>query len=170
MDVDDGFSAYVAARRPQLYRTAYLLCGDAHRAEDVLQDALIRLYGAWGRASVMENLDGYVRRILVNAHYSDRRRPWRRETSREAPDVAVEPGFPLEEAEAIRAALRRLPAGQRRVVVLRHIWGLTIEATAAELGVSTGTVKSQGSAAMAALRRALTPTEPTATGARGEGR
>ena len=59
-----------------LFRTACLLCGDPHRAEDIVQDALARLYGVWDRVSRMDNVDGYVRRIIVNAHYSDRRRPW----------------------------------------------------------------------------------------------
>ena len=155
MDTEADFTAYVAARRARFYRTACLLCGDAHRAEDIVQDALARLYGAWDRVSRMQNPDGYVRRIIVNAHYSDRRRPWRRESAAEPRDVPVEPGFPAEDADAIRAALRALPAGQRRVIVLRHIWDLTIEETAKELRISTGTVKSQTSDAVAGLRRAL---------------
>jgi RNA polymerase sigma factor (sigma-70 family) len=106
----------------------------------------------------MDNIDGYVRRIIVNAHYSDRRRPWRRERASEPRDVPLEPGFPVEDADAIRAAIRALPPGQRRVVVLRHIWNLTIEETATELGISPGTVKSQNAAAVAALRRALAST------------
>jgi RNA polymerase sigma-70 factor (sigma-E family) len=157
-----AFSAYVAARRPQLFRSACLLSGDAHRAEDIVQDALTKLYAAWDRVSRMDNIDGYVRRIIVNAHYSDRRRPWRRESPSEPSEIALEPGFPLEDADAIRSALRSLPAGQRRVMVLRHIWGLTIEETAAELQISAGTVKSQSADAMAALRRALAPQFPTA--------
>jgi hypothetical protein len=79
---ESAFSDYVMARRPQLFRTACLLCGDPHRAEDVVQDALARLYSAWDRVGRMDNIDGYVRRIIVNAHYSDRRRPWRRERPR----------------------------------------------------------------------------------------
>jgi RNA polymerase sigma-70 factor (sigma-E family) len=157
MSTSADFSEYVAARRPQLFRTACLLCGDPHRAEDVVQDALARLYAAWGRASRLDNVDGYVRRIIVNAHYSDRRRPWRRESASEPREVAVQPGFPIEDADAIQAALRSLPLGQRRVVVLRHIWNLTIEETAAELGISPGTVKSQTADAIATLRTALTP-------------
>lgn len=159
-----AFSEYVTARRPQLFRTACLLCRDPHRAEDVVQEALTRLYAAWDRVGRMDDIDAYVRRIVVNAHYSDRRRPWRRERTSEPRDVPLEPGFPVEDAEAIRAALRALPAGQRRVVVLRHIWDLTIEQTAAELGISTGTVKSQSSDAVAALRRALAPSFGAALG------
>jgi RNA polymerase sigma-70 factor (sigma-E family) len=151
-----AFSEYVVARRPQLFRTACLLCGDPHRAEDVVQDALIRLYTAWDRVQRMDNIDGYVRSIIVNANYSERRRPWRRERPSEPRDVPLEPGFPAEDADAIRAALRALPPGQRRVIVLRHIWNLTIEETAAELGISAGTVKSQSADAVAALRRSLT--------------
>ncbi len=159
-----AFSAYVAARRPQLFRTACLLCGDPHRAEDVVQDALVRLYAAWDRVARMDNVDGYVRRIIVNADYSDRRRPWRRERATEPRDVPLDPGFPVEDAEAIRSAVRALPAGQRRVIVLRHIWNLTIEETAAELWISTGTVKSQSAAAIASLRKALAPAFGTASG------
>ena len=157
MSTTADFSEYVATRRPQLYRTACLLCGDPHRAEDVVQDALARLYAAWDRVSRVDNVDGYVRRIIVNAHYSDRRRPWWRESAAEPPDVPLKPGFPVEDADAIRSALTALPHGQRRVIVLRHIWNLTIAETAAELGISTGTVKSHSSDALAALRRALAP-------------
>lgn len=167
MDVDAEFSAYVAARRPQLFRTACLLCGDPHRAEDIVQDALVRLYGAWDRVSSVESVDAYVRRIIVNAHYSDRRRPWRRESVREVAEVPLEPGFPVEEADAIREALRQLPPGQRRVIVLRHIWGLSVQETAGELGIRPGTVKSQSFDALAALRRALSSdleATPAATG------
>jgi RNA polymerase sigma-70 factor (sigma-E family) len=157
METDTAFTAYVAARRPQLFRTAYVLCGDVNRAEDIAQDALARLYAAWDRVSRVDNIDGYVRRIVVNAHYSDRRRPWRRETVAEPRDLPVEPGFPIEDATVIRCALNALPPGQRRVVVLRHLWRLSIQETAAELGISTGTVKSQSAHALAALRRSLAP-------------
>ncbi|GAB3036576.1 RNA polymerase sigma24 factor [Nocardioides flavus (ex Wang et al. 2016)] len=165
---EPAFSDYVAARRPQMYRTACLLCGDPHRAEDVVQDALARLYVVWDRVGRMENIDGYVRRTIVNANYSDRRRPWRRERLVQPRDVPVEAGFPAEDAEAIRAAISALPLGQRRVVVLRHIWNLTVEETAAELQVSPGTVKSQSADALAALRRALAPSFGATLGQGGE--
>jgi RNA polymerase sigma-70 factor (sigma-E family) len=161
---ESAFIDYVAARRSRLFRTACLMCGDPHRAEDVVQDALTRLYAAWGRVERMDNIDGYVRRIIVNAHYSDRRRPWRRERPSEPRDVPLQPGFPVEDADVIRAALAALPPGQRRVIVLRHIWNLTIEETAAELRISTGTVKSQSADAIASLRRTLAPTFGTVLG------
>lgn len=155
---DEAFATYVAARRPQLYRAAYLLCGDPHRAEDVVQAALTKLYLAWPRVERADSVDAYVRRAVVNSHLDETRRPWRRERpTDEHPDAAVQSGPGPEETDALYAALRRLPPGQRRVVVLRHYWGLSVEETAADLGVSAGTVKSQTSAALAALRTALQP-------------
>jgi RNA polymerase sigma-70 factor (sigma-E family) len=134
-----------------------MLCGDPHLAEDIVQDTLARLYANWPRVVRADNVEGYVRRMLVNSHYSDRRRPWRRESSSVASqDLSFEPGLAPEDADAIWAAIRRLPPGQRKVVVLRYLWDRSVEDTAADLGISTGTVKSQASDALAALRRALT--------------
>jgi RNA polymerase sigma-70 factor (sigma-E family) len=156
MDREPAFSEYVAARRPKLFRTACLLCGDPHRAEDIVQDALARLYLNWPRVTRADNVDGYVRRMLVNSHYSDRRRPWRRESTASAPmDLPLKPGMAPEDADAIWSAIRSLPAGQRKVVVLRHIWDRSVEETAADLGISTSTVKSQNRDALAAVRRVL---------------
>ncbi|MFJ9317935.1 SigE family RNA polymerase sigma factor [Pimelobacter simplex] len=155
---DEAFATYVAARRPQLFRAAWLLTGDPHRAEDVVQAALTRLYVAWPRVQRADSVDAYVRRAIVNAHVDEGRRPWRREASvgDALPETAVAaPGAAVEEHDALWSALRRLPAGQRRVVVLRHWWGLSVEETAADLNVSTGTVKSQTSVALATLREVL---------------
>ena len=156
MEREPHFSDYVASRRAKLFRTACLLCGDPHRAEDIVQNTLAQLYVNWHRVSRADNIEGYVRRILVNTHYSDRRRPWRRESVAPTPiDVPLEPGLAPEDADALWSAIRSLPAGQRKVVVLRHIWDLSVEETAADLGISTGTVKSQSRDALASLRRAL---------------
>jgi RNA polymerase sigma-70 factor (sigma-E family) len=153
---DEAFAAYVAARRPQLFRAAWLLCGDPHRAEDVVQSALARLYVVWPRVERAQSVDAYVRRALVNSHIDESRRPWRREAAAgdDLPETSTRAPA-VEEYDALWAALRALPPGQRRVVVLRHWWGLSVEETAADLGISAGTVKSQTSAALAALRRVL---------------
>jgi RNA polymerase sigma-70 factor (sigma-E family) len=155
MDREPAFSAYVAARRAQLFRTACLLCGDPHRAEDIVQDALAKLYANWPRVCRADNVEGYVRRVLVNSHYSDRRRPWRRESAATWLDLQLEPGIAPEDADAVWAAVRSLPPRQRQVVVLRHIWDLSVEETAADLGISPGTVKTQTRDALASLRRSL---------------
>ena len=157
---DEAFTAYVVARRPQLYRTAYLLCGDPHRAEDVVQAALAKLYAAWPRVSRADSVDAYARRVVVTSHLDEHRRPWRRErpvvdTVLDRPAAA---GPAPEDTDALWRALRDLAPGQRRVVVLRHYWGLSVEETAADLGISPGTVKSQTSSALARLRVVLDPT------------
>lgn len=154
---DTEFSDYVAQRRPVMYRTAYLLCGgDPHRAEDIVQTALVKVYVAWSRVSRADSVDAYVRRAVVNAHLDDVRRPWRRErTVAEVGDRMADQPLALEESDALWSALRRLPPGQRRVVVLRHYWGLSVEETAADLAINTGTVKSQTADALANLRAAL---------------
>jgi len=169
MDADESFTTYVSQRRLQLFRTACLLCGDPHQAEDIVQDALARLYAAWPRASRADNIDSYARRTVINSHLNQVRRPWRRE--RASADLVDKPAavhLPTEDLQVMWAALRRLPLGQRKVVILRHYLGLSVEETAADLGISTGTVKSQTSDALAALRRALGD-EFRATVAEGEG-
>jgi RNA polymerase sigma-70 factor (sigma-E family) len=162
-DRDAEFTAYVAQRRPQLYRLALLLCHDVHRAEYVVETALAELYTAWDRASHLDGIDAYVRRIVVNSHLDDTRRPWRRERVRETELLDRPAATPLgvEETDALWSALRDLPEGQRRVVVLRHYWGLSVEETARDLGISTGTVKSQSSLAVHQLRRVLDPATST---------
>jgi RNA polymerase sigma-70 factor (sigma-E family) len=159
---DREFTEYVAARRPQLRRTAYLLCGDSHRAEDLVQVALTKLYVAWPRVRREQgavSVDAFVRRIVVNSHLDETRRPWRREwPGLDGVDVEARGPLPPEDRDALLDALQQLPEGQRRVVVLRHYWGLSVQETADDLGVTTGTVKSQTSAALDALHRLLSPT------------
>ncbi len=150
-----GFSDYVAERRTHLLRTSYLMCGDADRAEDVVQAALTKLYVAWPRVQRADSVDAYVRRALVNTFITESRRPWRRELP--GLDGVEEPAAPLtaEAHDDLWAALATLSPGQRRVVVLRHYWGLSVEETAADLGISPGTVKSQTHAALGRLRTTL---------------
>lgn len=155
MSRDEEFTEYVAGRRTHLVRAAFLLCGDAHRAEDLVQATLAKLYVAWPRARRSDVVDAYVRRMLVNSHLDEGRRPWRRERPTERHPERAVGGPDVEGDDELWSALRALPPGQRRVVVLRHYWGLSVEETASDLGISAGTVKSQTSAALSALRRAL---------------
>ena len=155
-DRDGPFIEYVAARRARLYRTAYLICGDVHGAEDLVQIALSKAYVAWPRLERAGNVDAYVRRILVNAHLDETRRGWRRERPG-LPEVD-QPVSVTVDNEELWTALQALAPGQRRIVVLRHYWGLSVDETAADLGISTGTVKSQTSDALARLRRTLSGT------------
>ncbi len=161
----EEFAEFVAARSGALLRTAYLLTGDHHEAEDLVQTALIKVVPRWGR---LREPEPYVRRVLVNESISRwRRRRWRETTVPEVHDVVV-PGHDVDQQLVLRQALGRLAPRQRAVIVLRYFDDLT-EAQAAEtLGISVGTVKSQTRDALARLR-ALVPdlgdpafTEPSA--------
>lgn len=158
----DEFAAYVSARRPYLRRVAYLMCGDWHGAEDLVQTALVKLYIAWPRIHTEGTEDAYARRIIVRAHLDERRRPWRRETTGlNGFDAPAPEGVPLEDSDALLAAVRRLPERQRATVALRYWCGLSVEETAEDLGCSTGTVKSQTARAMVSLRDALSLADAT---------
>ena len=154
-DWERDFADYVAARSRLLCTTAYLLCGDWHRAEDLTQTALTKLYVAWRRIDRRESVDAYARKVLVRAMLDEHRRPWRREHA--VAELPEQPG-PADRADErvdLLAALARLPGRQRAVVVLRYWSDLGIAETAAVLGVTEGTVKSSASRGLTALRGAL---------------
>lgn len=133
------------------------MCGDWHRAEDVLQTALTKLYVAWPRVHLDGREDAYVRQIIVRTTIDETRRPWwRRERSGlDGVEPSAREPLAAEERSALIDALQALPAMQRRVVVLRHWLGLSVEETAADLRISTGSVKSHSSRALARLHEHL---------------
>jgi RNA polymerase sigma-70 factor (sigma-E family) len=154
---DAEFTAFVEARHRQLRRIAYAVSGDPQRADDLLQVALTKLYVAWPRVRRDGREEAYARRVIVNADVDERRRSFRR---REVPglddlDPAADPGLAAEDRSQLVDALHRLPAMQRRTVLLRHWLGLSVEETAAELGISAGTVKSHTSRALARLQELM---------------
>jgi RNA polymerase sigma-70 factor (sigma-E family) len=154
---DDEFAAFVAARQTHLRRIAYAVCGDWHRADDLLQTALVKLYVAWPRLHRDGREEAYTRQIIVRANIDEHRRPWRREQSGlEGHDPLARTGLPVEDRSALFDALQALPVMQRKVVVLRHWLGLSVEETAHELGISTGTVKSHSSRGIEKLQAVLT--------------
>ena len=148
--VDDAtFDDFVAARSRALLRTAYLLTHDHALAEDLLQTSLAKAWFAWRR--IDGNPEPYVRRILVNTYASWWRRKWNGEhPTEDLPERAVEEAGA--EPTDLWRAMERLPRRQRAVVVLRYFEDLTEAETAELLGCSVGTVKSQGSKALAKLR------------------
>ena len=153
------YDAYAVARMTALRRSAYLLCGDLHSGDDLVQKVLTDLYVAWARASRADNLDAYVRTMLIRRFLDERRTGWARRVRLTALGRPLEPTATAEPDPAVRldvrAALRRLPARQRAVIVLRFLQDLSVEQTADTLGCSPGTVKSQTSRALAALRQLL---------------
>jgi RNA polymerase sigma-70 factor (sigma-E family) len=154
-DWETQFVEYVTGRSTMLRNTAYLLCGDWHRAEDLAQIALAKLYVAWRRIDRRESVDGYARQVLVRAFLDENRRPWRREHAAETvPDRAVATDHTDDRLDLL-TALARLPGTQRAAVVLRYWADLSITETARVLGVSEGTVKSASSRGLVALREVL---------------
>lgn len=155
---DAEYAAFVAARQTHLRRIAYAVCGDWHKAEDLLQTALVKLYVAWPRLHRDGVEEAYVRQIIVRANIDESRRPWRREQPGldGHDDQAAREGFPYEERSALFDALQDLPVMQRKTVLLRHWLGLSVEQAATELGISPGTVKSHTSRGLEKLQAALT--------------
>jgi RNA polymerase sigma-70 factor (ECF subfamily) len=149
------FVEFVHARSAALLRLAVLLTGDLHDGEDLLQTALVKAYRSWWRLRSPELAERYVRRILVNSVISWRRRGSRREqaTDRLRDCQVAGPEVEVGDRVVMRQALRALSPGQRAVLVLRFFEDLSEQQTADLLGCSVGTVKSQTSRGLAALRR-----------------
>jgi RNA polymerase sigma-70 factor (sigma-E family) len=154
---EQEYIEYVRARIPRLHRIAHQLLGDGHLADDAVQNALATLYGRWPKLHHVDNLDAYVHTMVVRSCLADRRRPWSRVLLREAPpDRAVEHAdHDVEQRMLLRAALRALPERQRTVLVLRFLCDLPVSEVARLLNRSEGTVKSQTSYGLAALRKAI---------------
>lgn len=152
MSTGMDFDEFVAARSSGLLRTAYLLTRDHALAEDLLQTALAKAWFSWSR--IEDRPEPYVRRILVNTYASWWRRKWNGEQAFAEPPEP-EPaggGHDADQRHDLWEAMGRLPRRQRAVVVLRYFEDLSEAETARLLGVSTGTVKSQASKALAKLR------------------
>ncbi|HEX4224187.1 MAG TPA: SigE family RNA polymerase sigma factor [Pseudonocardiaceae bacterium] len=158
---DSEFSEFFAGHAHALRGTAYLLCGDWHRAEDITQVALTKLYLAWPKLAAHDKLDGYARQIVVRTFLAENRRLWRRREH--LTDDLPEPGTPAEDVAgrvAMAQALAGVPPRQRAVLVLRYWHDLSVEETAAALGCSTGTVKSQAARGLATVRQRIgSPTD-----------
>ncbi|KAB2379256.1 SigE family RNA polymerase sigma factor [Actinomadura montaniterrae] len=155
----DGLPEFVVARGPALLRSAFLLTGDRHLAEDLVQTTLVKLAPRWQRVSSGGDPESYVRKILYNEHLN-----WWKRRGRHGYPTAAPPepaGHPDIADRAVRSmllgqALGRLTAKQRAMIVLRFYEDRSEIETARLLGCSIGTVKSQTHRALARLR-ALEP-------------
>jgi RNA polymerase sigma-70 factor (sigma-E family) len=162
-DRDEEFREFMRDRASLLHQSAYLLCGDWHLAHDLVQDTLVKAYQHWPRVRQADRPDAYVRRILLN----EARGRWRRRErtipvsrfpeGREpvAPDAADE----ITRRAGLLQALHALPLRQRATIVLRYLEGMSERETAAVLGCSEGTVKSQSARALGTLRNYLDRTD-----------
>ena len=168
---EDRFREFAGEHATALRRTAYLLCGDWHLADDLTQQALIKLHGAWTRLECEFHPVSYARKVLLRCWLDERRRPWRRAERRdgevpEQPDQAEGP-VARQELATLRAelfgVLKAIAPRQRAVLVLRYFESLSVEETAAALGCTEGTVKSQTARGLAAVRAALDDAPATST-------
>jgi RNA polymerase sigma-70 factor (sigma-E family) len=158
---ESDFVDFYQARGAALRRTAYLLCGDFHAAEDLVQAAFVKLYVAWPRVRIA-SAEAYARRVLVRTFVAERRLRRSRELPMAALPAELLPETAGPEADHpgrldVLLALAALPARQRAVVVLRFWEDLSVEETAGLLGISEGTVKSHCARAVAALRACVEP-------------
>lgn len=151
------FEAFAAARAGALYRTAWLLCGERHLAEDLVQETLARVFVRWRAVSRMENPAAYARRVLVNVHVSHRRLRRNRELPVASPrvrEVATEPGD-TELRLTLLDGLARLDRVDRTVLVLRYWEDLDVSTTAGLLRMSPANVRTRSVRALARLRAVL---------------
>jgi len=155
--VDEDFASYAQARQQHLYRTAYLLCGDRDRAQDLVQTTLVALLRSWHKAREASNPDAYARQTLTRAFLSERRK-LRREADLHEQARNGRPTGPQDTSDlriVVLDALRSLPPKPRAMIILRYWEDLSIEETAAVMGCSTGNVKSQCSRSLVKLRSLL---------------
>jgi RNA polymerase sigma-70 factor (sigma-E family) len=154
-DEERDFREFVNARFESLRGLAYLTCGDWEAAEDAVSISLAKLYQRWRK---VDSPHSYACRTVVRAAIDEARHPWRREHAashrlpeRATPDAADR----IDERMRLRDALRQIPPGQRAILVLRFYEGLSVDQTAAALGLRTGTIKSQTARGLATLREVL---------------
>lgn len=149
---------FVALRRPALLRAAVAITGDPHRAEDVLQAALLRVLPHWSEIRDPAAAEAYVRRAVLHQHISwCRRAAHRHESVRsEVPEPAGgglgDQALPGGRHSDLWRHVAALPPRQRSTVALRFYEGLSVAETATALGCSPGTVKSNTHHALARLR------------------
>jgi RNA polymerase sigma-70 factor (sigma-E family) len=152
LDDQEALQGFVSGRRTALFRSAYLLCGDRDEADDLVQSTLVKVVLGWRRLQRIDNVEAYARKTLVNTYIASRRRFWHREQPYgDLPDRA----HAVDDQDtgiAVRAALGRLTAKQRAVLVLRYWEDLSVQETAALLGMRENTVKSHAARALATLR------------------
>jgi RNA polymerase sigma-70 factor (sigma-E family) len=160
---DDSFRRFATGQAARLRRSAYLFCGDWHLAEDLMQTTLIKVYRSWSKVQQRDSLANYARTVLLRTWLDEKRRPFRRSERSgadvpEVPDATVDPARSagrMWTQELVHKALLELPKGQRATLVLRYFDDLTVAETAKVMRCTEGTVKSQASRGLDALRAVM---------------
>lgn len=158
----EEFAEFAQAAAPRLRRTAFLLCGDWHGAEDLSQSALTKVFVSWRRIRRREAAFAYATRTLVNTYLADQRLKRVNEVlTASLPDRPVEDAGP-ENRMLVMNALAMLPAKARAVIILRYWEDLSVEQAAEVLGCTAGNIKSQSARALDKLRAGLAAAGPEA--------
>lgn len=150
-----GFREYVASSQDRLTRGAWLLTGEEHAAQDLVQTTLMRVWPRWERVVAAGDPDAYVRRSLANNHMSSLRRTWRKELPADKlPDLPAGADFAADSdlRDLVARLLPTLPARQRAVLVMRYLFDLPDAEIAVIMDCSEATVRSQAFKALRALR------------------
>ncbi|WP_030269155.1 SigE family RNA polymerase sigma factor [Streptomyces sp. NRRL B-24484] len=153
------FEEFASSRTRRLFQVAYLMCGDWHQAQDLVQTALAKMFAVWPRLRRREDepgLDAYARTVLLRTYLSQRR--LKRSTEvvlAEMPDSPQAAAHGSDLKLTLAAALGQLPPRNRAVVVLRYLEDHSIEAVADMMGISAGAVKSLNTRSLARLREIL---------------
>ncbi|WP_327088884.1 SigE family RNA polymerase sigma factor [Nonomuraea sp. NBC_01738] len=155
MEQDSRFADFVAERGDALLRYGYVLTGNPHDAADLVQEALLKLRGAWQRVRLKDSPEGYARTTMARLHIAAWRRRRREHLAWDLPEREHHDLLPTGDEQALWETLAGLPRKQRTVLVLRYYEQLTDAEIAALLGISTGTVRSQASRALEKLRSAV---------------
>ncbi|CAM3285285.1 SigE family RNA polymerase sigma factor [Nocardioides dubius] len=154
MNRDHDFIEFATARSAALYRSALVLCGDRHLAEDLVQECLAKLFLVWGRRGI-DNPASYAHATLVRTFLSARRRrSWSERPAAQLPEVMAaetDVGLRLD----LVAALRELTPTDRAVLVLRFLEDRTVQQTAEAIGISAVAVRSRTMRALARIRPLL---------------
>ncbi|WP_406318848.1 SigE family RNA polymerase sigma factor [Streptosporangium sp. NBC_01639] len=161
LDDEPGFDSFVAEHADALLRYGYVLTGNPHDAADLVQEALLRLRGAWPRVRRKDSPQSYARTTMARLHISVWRRRRREHLTGEPPDQAGHEVFPSDGEQGLWEELSALPRRQRAVLVPRYYEQLTDAEIAKVLGISSGTVRSQASRGLDKLRSSLSPSPAT---------
>lgn len=153
---EEWFASFVRQRWTSMVRLAHTLTLDEGRAEDVVQESFAKLWSAWSRVRD-DDVDAYLRQIVVNQALSSyRRRWWRERPTDDLPELAIDAQTGhIDDRQSLIGALAALPKRQRAVIVLRYAWDMSEMQVAEVLGCSVGTVKTQASRGLTRLRAQL---------------
>jgi RNA polymerase sigma-70 factor (sigma-E family) len=151
----DDFEEFARARTPQLYRTAWLLTGDRHHAEDLVQETLAKMFRAWRGLQRIDNPPAYAQTVLARTFISQRRRrSWSEQPVSSMPERADRPGDPALRI-SLQNALAELAPLDRAVLVLRFFEDRSVEQVALDLGKNAGAIRTRTSRALDRLRAVL---------------